>query len=161
MISYSWNNAQHIHPRKYAHGQWTLVVPQRGVGVFLRVLMPTSLAVSLAQLCMYTVILRCLSCHALTYANGVCLHLLVPPFAQYSFFATTPFKKEGGGEGWLTSRVGQVESLWEKELIYFQMTKLEVATAFYKNCASYRPFEHINRSITFEPSYFLLFHLGQ
>ena len=61
--------------------------------------MPTSLAVSLAQLCMYTVILRCLSCHALTYANGVCLHLLVPPFAQYSFFATTPFKKEGGGGG--------------------------------------------------------------
>ena len=84
-----------------------------------------------------------------------------PSFCTVQFLCNNSIQKGRGGEGWLTSRVGQVESLWEKELIYFQMTKLEVATAFYKNCASYRPFEHINHSITFEPSYFLLFHLGQ
>ena len=78
---------------------------------------------------MYKVILRFLSCHALTYANGDCLHLLVPPLAQF--------------------------------LHSTQMTKLDVATVFYKNCAQYRPFEHINRSITFEPELLLLFHLGQ
>ena len=48
--------------------------------------MPTSRAVSLAL----AVVLQCLFCHVLAYAitaNGVCLHLLVPPLAQYCFFS--------------------------------------------------------------------------
>ena len=91
---------------------------------------------------MYKVILRFLCCHALTYANGDCFHLLVPPLAQ--FLCNNSYISDYGKRNWPT-----------------QMAKLDVATVFYKNCVPYRPFEHINRSITFEPELLLLFNLGQ
>ena len=63
---------------------------KRGVGIFLIIFLSkyahltphTSYILSLNCLCTHAVILQSLFCHALAYAitaNGICLHLLVPP----------------------------------------------------------------------------------
>ena len=52
--------------------------------------LPTGRAWERANLCTHAMILQCLFCHALAYAitaNGVCLHLLVPPLARCCFFS--------------------------------------------------------------------------
>ena len=66
------------------------------MGVFSDICTPHTRQVQLVQpyLCRHAVILQCLFCNALAYAitaNGVCLHLLVPPLTQ--FFSGPTFQR--------------------------------------------------------------------
>ena len=71
--------------------KWLL---KEGVGVFLKVVIfLLKIRPPYMQLVMYVcVIFQCLFCHALAYAitaNDICLHLLVPPLAQYCYFGAS------------------------------------------------------------------------